>query len=124
MAVQWSLKVRENLCSRFRSSTIAHFNTNISTFRDTFQRFVMTARGWQVGFPNSSVIVQIILSFAQFCLPLSQVDFFCVSWYETLRQSFYTNSCTKKVFVFYYKQTSHSFYAFWRNFIFPVLVLH
>jgi len=60
----------------------------------------MTARGWRVGFPNSLVIAQITLSFAQFCLSLSQVDFFCVPWHETFRQSFYTKSCTQKVSYF------------------------
>lgn len=89
--VRWHGSTVEPRSSRFTSSTYANVNTIISTFRDASRRFVMKARGWGVGIPNSPVIAQFILSFAQFCLSISQVDFFCVSWHENLCQSFYAN---------------------------------
>jgi hypothetical protein len=54
---------------------ITHFNIIVSTFYDWFQQIGMMSHDWQVGFPHSSAVAQIIVDSVDLSV-LSAVGYF------------------------------------------------
>jgi len=54
-----------------------HINITVSATCSWVQQTGMRPCGWQIGFPHSPAIAQIIISSVNLCLSLSEVEYFC-----------------------------------------------